>query len=193
MSDNKDVQNAEEQKSYCEDVIKETDGYIEQVESLSPELAENLRSLRDKGCEVIDNVANVEVAGTTLGEMATGPTAGFVGDVIKGEDVTEAAIDNFAGDAIDEFLENYGNYGGELVNISYTQSFPLVGVLNADVNFGANASATLRSSRDGATVTCTGKASASGTLGFGASCGVNLVGYDFRLFYPFRQHLRLFI
>lgn len=182
MSDNQDVQNAEEQRSYCEGIVNQTDEYIDQVESLSPELAEDLRSLRDSGCEVIDNAANVEVAGTTVGELVTGPVGGFVSDVASGEDITEAAIDNFAGDAIDEFLEKYANYSGTLLDVGYSQSIPVYPPINATVGFSAKAEASLESKREGATVTCTGSASASGSLSLGLSIGFTVCGKGVNLF-----------
>lgn len=163
-------------RSELESLYNDLKEGAEVVMELAPELYEEASKMWNEVEEGIERASNIEIAGTTLGDLARTGTD-IVNDISDGTDPTEAIIEHTVGSTIDDFLEEHANYEDTIFELSYNQSIPVYPPINADVGVSASMEAALNSSRDGATITCTGTATATARLSLGMSVGFQVAGY----------------
>ena len=176
MPKNKETDQARTSRSQQETFYNDLKEGAEVVMQYAPELYEEASKMWSQVEEGIDRASNIEVAGTTLGDLVSTGTD-IYNDISEGTDPTEAIIEHTVGSTIDTFLEEHANYQGTIFELSYNQSIPVYPPINADVGVSASAEASLSSTREGAKITCTGTASATARLSIGMSVGFEVAGY----------------
>ena len=148
------------------------------MDGVSDEQRQRAQELLGQGGAFLDRVDSIEVANLSVYDMVGG--AYQVGTVVaqggSASEIGEAVLENTVGTAIDNFLEEYATYEGELFSFDEQISTPVFTGVNADVGFNAEITTELNVRRDGASLTGTAGLHALARLRIGISFGFNAPG-----------------